>query len=387
VGELHRPQPVAPEWSRLQWQIAKSASAIHGISGLLAHSLRWAGPAHWRAFLEDQSRQVAGRLPRIQALLKQLDSAAASHGIALVALKGAALHALGLYGPGDRPMADIDLLAREGDAAALAAVLGRLGYQEAGSTWKHRAYQPVIPQGTPGEIGELASTDIKIELHTAIQEALPLRVVDISSAIFPVRPHPGLNPYPSMAAAMLHIMLHAAGAMVFRESRALHLRDIAGLCRHLSPADWEEVLELAAAQDCNGTWWIYPPLRLANRYFDCVPPRVMERALRACPRRLYRWYRDRTITEISYSRLWVSAFPGLEWARSAREIMTYVARRVRPSAETIAMRRAFALSQPQASGGEWSQTPQSQRILRWLLARQPRPATLHGVRAALKLPA
>jgi hypothetical protein len=56
---------------------------------------------------------------------------------------------------------------------------------------------------------------------------------------------------------------------------------------------------------------------------------------------------------------------------------------LRPSAETRALREAFAQSQPLVSGGEWADTSQGRRIVRWLLARQPRQETLQPVRAAL----
>ena len=385
AAELGNPGLCAPDWSDMEWQVAKAVASIHGVSGLLCGVLRWVGPAHWHAFLADQKLQVAARLPRIQALLGLLDTRAAEHDVAVVALKGAALIALGLYSAGERPMADLDILVREQDIQPAAAVLRLLGYREAGTTWKHRAFEPAVSSGAVARLGESGAADIKLELHTAIREALPVRTVDISRAIFPARPRPGLNDYPSVAALLLHVLHHAAGALVLRELRLLHLHDISRLASIMSPPDWEQMSRLVAATDEPTLWWAYPPLVLAARYFHCVPPQVIDQAARACPARLRRWYRHRTLTDVSISHLWVSAFPGIEWARTGREIAAYVARRVVPSAETLAQRQAFAISQPQVSGGEWSQTSQARRILRWLLARQPRQVTLERVRASLNL--
>jgi hypothetical protein len=53
----------------------------------------------------------------------------------------------------------------------------------------------------------------------------------------------------------------------------------------------------------------------------------------------------------------------------------------------MAQRRAFAESQPLVSGGEWAYTSQGRRIVRWLLARQPRRQSLQPVHAALMHPA
>jgi hypothetical protein len=65
---------------------------------------------------------------------------------------------------------------------------------------------------------------------------------------------------------------------------------------------------------------------------------------------------------------------------------SYVTQRVRPSAETLALRREFAELQPLISGGEWAATPQGRRIVRWLLARQPRPESLQPVLASMAHP-
>ena len=80
--ELARPGAQAPEWTESEWRVARAVVAIHGVSGLLAGTLRWQGPADWRLFLEEQRAQIAQRLPRIQALLRELTPGrvpAASH--------------------------------------------------------------------------------------------------------------------------------------------------------------------------------------------------------------------------------------------------------------------------------------------------------------------
>jgi hypothetical protein len=64
----------------------------------------------------------------------------------------------------------------------------------------------------------------------------------------------------------------------------------------------------------------------------------------------------------------------------------YVARRLVPSAETLALREEFAVAQPNVSGGEWARTSQLQRVLRWVLTRQARQATLQTVRASMAIP-
>src|SRR4249919_1232244 len=95
--ELASPTHEAPLWSEFEWRIARAATAMHGVSSLLDTELRWQGPQGWRRFLREQRQQTVGRHLQIESLLADIDAHARREGVALVALKGAALHAAGLY--------------------------------------------------------------------------------------------------------------------------------------------------------------------------------------------------------------------------------------------------------------------------------------------------
>ena len=211
-----------------------------------------------------------------------------------------------------------------------------------------------------------------------------MRAVEVSNLVFPAVPHPGLNPYPSSAALMLHVLLHASGAMILRELRLLHLNDIARLCAVMSAQDWEELFRLGQTTQDPTLWWTYPPLALADRYYQCVPKEILTRVARACSGLLRRAYRHRCVTKASISYLWISAFPGIEWSRSTGEMVRYVLRRLVPSPETLALREEFAAAQPGVSGGSWAQTSQLQRMLRWVISPQARQATLSTVQASME---
>src|SRR5690242_20426137 len=107
---LGDPHAGRPAWSELEWRLAPAVTAIHGISPLLAGSLRWEGPPQWARFLTDQRRHTLLRQQRIEELLATIHERSHSAGIAIVALKGAALQMAGVYAAGERPMADLDLL-------------------------------------------------------------------------------------------------------------------------------------------------------------------------------------------------------------------------------------------------------------------------------------
>jgi hypothetical protein len=333
-------------------------------------------------FLEEQRTHTATRHFRIAELLQHIDECARAEGIAAVALKGAALHAIGLYAIGERPMADIDLLVKPADAQRMARLLESLGFYEASATWKERVFTPIDEHAVAG-LGEHSNNNVKIELHERICEKLPWRITDVTHCVFPAQARPGMNPYPSTASLMIHLLLHAAGAMAFRALRLLHLHDLAQLSSRMTEADWNEVLE--HGRRAERLWWAFPPLQLASRYFPSgIPGRVLAALADDCPFVLGMISRRRTLYEVSFSYPCVNAFPGIEWAQSIREVLEYTVSRVRPSAELIALREHQVKSDAWASQSQWTRLSQRRRIVRWLTSRPLRAATMHAVSAALK---
>ena len=298
----------------------------------------------------------------------------------MTALKGAALHELGLYEAGDRPMADVDLLVRPVDAERTAALLACLGFRQSEESWKERVFTPV-DDSAAAELGEHTANSLKIEMHDRICEKLPLHVTDVSESIFPLRPTAGLNRYPSNASLMGHLLLHAAGSMAFQSLRILQLHDIALLAGRMSDADWKEITEPGRAHA--RLWWAYPPLKLTSRYYEAVMPASVLAALKDdCHFILRALGAKKSLVDVSYSYLWVKAFPGIEWSQSIGESLHFAATRVRPDAMHLDKRKQLAASQIWAKQAEWSGMSQGRRMLRWLTSRQTRPATMHAITAA-----
>jgi len=379
--ELAHPTPKAPEWSDFEWCIAKAVAAMHGVSPLLSRALRWRGPEGWMQFLEEQRVHVTLRHVRIENLLRQIDQTAREGGIAIIMLKGVALHALGLYTRGERPMADVDLLVRAQDAPRAVRLIESLRFQECRRSWKERAFAP-LESHSAGPLGEHSNNDITIELHERVGERLPLHLTDITDTVFPRRPQVGLNGYPSRAALMSHLLLHTAGEMTMKSARLVQLNDLALVGQRMTEADWDELL-----QGCSSgrqLWWALPPLRLTLRYYALsVPTRVLRALEWNCPWILRRNVRRPILSDVSFSHLWVDAFPGIEWSRSIREMLGYAASRVRPNAEQLAGRATSANTQAWAADSQWSTLSQGRRIARWLASRPVRPATMHVLRATL----
>jgi hypothetical protein len=378
--ELACPTNITPSWSEFEWRAARAAVAIHGVGPLLAGTQLWRGPPGWHAFLEDQRAQTEQRQRRFAALAKLIDAEAREAGIPMVALKGAALHEMGIYRAGERPMADLDLLVDEPDMAAATRLLEAQGFHTELDFWKNRIFK--APGGVAGGLGERCDYPIKVELHRRIHERLPLELTDISQIVFPSNPRPGLNPYPSRVALLMHLVLHAAGSMTNRDLRLVHLHDLALVCRGMEAGDWEELLR----HGTQGLWWFAPPLQLARRYYaDMIPSPVLSRLRSACPARLRRLTRRRSLTDFSFSSVWVRAFPGIAWAQSGTEAFRYMLGRVRPDAEARRTRNIDAAN-AWAAHSSWMGLPQGSRIWRWMSSRPTRPATMYAVRETLAQP-
>ena len=381
ASEVVAPSASAPDWSEFEWRVAMAAATIHGVSAWLANRLRWRGPLLWEAFLAEQKHQGELRQQRIAQLLARTDVAAAQAGVAMVALKGSALMDLRLYAAGERPMGDIDLLVRPEDFDTSSRLLMALGFKEELDIPRH---QILVPDSAPRPIafGEHADNPIKIDLHVRIIERLPIADIDITALQFPRDARPGLNPYPSMAALMRHLLLHAAGNIRNRSVRLIQLQDIALLASRLTDDDWDELLNQSGG--ARGLWWALPPLALTAHYHPAAIPRsLIDRLQGGCPLLLRRAAQRHRLIDVSLSQIRIHAFPGVEWSRSPKEAWQYIAGRVIPGREIRSLRQHYAQTQALSAETRWYGQSQARRILRWLVSQPARVQTMHSIRLAI----
>lgn len=380
--ELVDPTNQTPSWTDFEWRIARAVAGMQGVSSLLRGALRWRGPDSWHRFLDEQQRQSRLRHVEIERLLAVIDSRARREGAAIVALKGAALYARGFYTSGERPMADIDLLIRDEDEQATARLLESCGYEAALASRRHRVFHPRIRKSLTGHLGEHIDSPIKIELHSKLAEYLPVETVDITQFVLTQRVHPGLNPYPSAASLMLHLLLHAAGNMRARALRLIQLHDIALLARRLGSDDWEELL--AMRPHGRPLWWAFAPLHLTARYYPiAIPSALSLNAHTMCPRLLRNRARRQRLSDVSWSNIRIAAFPGIEWSRTPLQALAFIKSRIWPAREARTELGESASQIPGGAAVPWYGISHGARILRWVFTQPPRVQTLLSVRAAL----
>ncbi len=90
------------------------------------------------------------------------------------------------------------------------------------------------------------------------------------------------------------------------------------------------------------------------------------------------------LTDVSWSNIHITAFPGVEWSRSAWEALAFMSSRVWPRREALSELKEGAAQIPGSSSIPWYGISHSARILRWIFLRPPRVQTLLSVRAALE---
>ena len=377
--ELSSPTSSTPDWREFDWGIARAVVAIHGIAGILLRDLRWREAPGWREFLEREVSATRDRLAQSQELLQELDVRARRKGIPIIALKGCALHALGLYQPGERPMADVDLLAKPAQFETASSLLLGMGFAAGRQSWKHREFtQATAPMADSADTA--AASMLKVDLHSRLAEKLAYRDFELPGDPFAGSAEAGVRGYASPAALLSHLLLHTAGNMSSRWVRAIHLHDIARMAECLSAEDWVSM----RATRWPDRWCLYPPLKLTDRYFPgCIDAATLRELESDCPRWLVRVTARQCLTDVSASNARVLALPELAWCASLKDLVRYVRLRAIPDRSELDDLRGLARTAEYGRGQNWFTMSQPARIATWLFRRPLRPATLHAVKTGL----
>ena len=235
-----------------------------------------------------EARQIARRSARLAEDLASIDKTASQSGLACSPLKGTFLR-LTDPAPATRPSADIDLLIEPGDEPAWTRVMQSQGYDVV-SAGRHLVC--THPDAAPVDVeGDHPDHPRPVELHTQLSEPVLGRVVDITEAYradVGARRLAGLDVQaPGQVALALHLVLHAAAAMLSRGLRIVQLLDLRhvadaeatrrALRDHLGPAAWA-VMHLAE-RDLPGL--IAAPLRTA--FADVAPTGFQRRRIEGRP--------------------------------------------------------------------------------------------------------
>jgi hypothetical protein len=325
------------DWNDASWAAARFAVQAHGLGPWLHVRLHAAAPStrvgqraaidgcglpSFLAFLAHCHEMNVRRHALWRSELELVLAAAASLGLPLVALKGAALLPTLWTDPVLRPTSDIDLLTRSDDRAALEPALRELGWTFQGDVPRHRVfYLTRLGIHPRPDVGEHPDQPLRLELHEqARQTFLGLQHDctgalwrDTSSVHASVHGGDAVLAVPAPGVLFEHVLLHTAFDLARRMTRLIKLEDLRLLASRLSPGDWSRLVANARATGLER--FFLAPLIMAERYLGPVaPPDVMDALERATPSDLIAWLRR---APLSYFTVCGSFGAGLSnvWAR------------------------------------------------------------------------
>ncbi|HMQ56468.1 MAG TPA: nucleotidyltransferase family protein [Anaerolineae bacterium] len=265
VAWLTEPPASDPGWAPDTEPAFKLTSRVHGVAPLLyeqLHSVAWLDAAlkSWLARQADLNRQ---RVARMQAELHDILVSFAHHEVAVMPLKGSILSA-GVYDhPGQRPLADLDLLVRPADFERAGHLLQQLGYEPTVAHWKHTEFIKPDNRTVASTEFEHPDNPRKVELHRYCRESFGGPGIDLTDGLWQqARPgellgQPAFIPEPE--ALWLHLLVHHTYHAWQGKARLIQLVDLARLTPRLA--------QPASLVDRIDARYTYPSLALLQRYF------------------------------------------------------------------------------------------------------------------------
>ena len=266
-----------PLWQEADWRRFRVAAGVHGVAPLLGRRL--GGEAGWQGsaagdWLGDQYAANCRRVERLHLELRAVLARFAAAGVPLMPLKGALLGVLCYADPGERPMADLDLLVHRRDLDRAVALLGELGYEEVSGGRKHLKLARAAAREIVDAGREHPDNPRWIELHPACCEWLDDEQVELTDCIWATASEawllgePAWLPGPS--AHWIYLLVHGSHHILINRFRLVQLLDLLRLEPHLPAGDVPgALLTTLASPEVPAAILraVYPPLALLERYF------------------------------------------------------------------------------------------------------------------------
>jgi hypothetical protein len=265
------------DWEKLGW-LAERERAAPVLWGHLQSMERLPGDLPPQAAHLQRLAMVSEfRMMHLEQRLAESVAALSRAGIDVMLLKGAAL-AVTVYGSFvRRPMVDVDLLVRAGEAERARDVLLGAGWvasglEELAGFYKGHHHLPALVDGS--------GLEVQLELHTGLFfEGNPFRfpVADLWRRAVPVSLRGRRTYVPSTQDQLLHLCLHFAWSHMMNTGAWRTFRDLRALMG-AGDVEWDELVALA--RESRGASCCYWTLRLAKDLVGVEVPGEVLDALR-----------------------------------------------------------------------------------------------------------
>jgi hypothetical protein len=259
-----------PNEPQVAWDAIAAVAVEHGLEPALWVSLppatRALLPRGTQADLTAAHRSNVARELLMRRQLTEVLEALTSAGVEVLALKGAAHLAEGVFRPGERVMVDLDLVVHDLDQAV--AALEPMGYESRpGRLFAHPHELPLVADGAPGPV----------ELHTTVGAPDVVAVLPTAEIWAAARrTEMGGGPLSTLAPThqVVHNVLHAQVQDRNHAVAGIGLRQLhtfAALVRcHDADIDWHDVRARFGAHDLDAVLDGY--LDLARVLLDAPVP-------------------------------------------------------------------------------------------------------------------
>jgi len=230
-----------PQFCDEEWSALMIATRVHGVGPRLAPILEdapWV-PPEVMGWFETEAELNRQRVTRLCSEGADILGAAAPRGIRVLPLKGLALQAHLIRSEIERrPMADLDLLVRPGDTAALHEVLLELGYDRVSSKAKHDEYLPETGRRVATRDHEHPENPRPVDVHVRCGEDFARTRFDLTDSIWssaqPLTIGDVDVPVPGIQVVWRHLVLHTAWQWWFGGGRMVQLLDLVDLLPQIS---------------------------------------------------------------------------------------------------------------------------------------------------------
>lgn len=263
------------DWEKLGWLAERERAAPVLWGQLHSMGVQAADLPPEAAHLQRLAMVSEFRMMHLEQRLAESLAALSHAGIDVMLLKGAAL-AVTVYGSFvQRPMVDLDLLVRDGEARRAREVLLRAGWVSSGleeleGFYRGHHHLAALEDGR--------GLDVQLELHTGLFfEGNPFRfpTSELWQRAVPVTVRGGRAFVPSAHDQLLHLCLHFAWSHMMTTGAWRTFRDLRVLLA-AGGVRWDEFIQLARAS--RGGSCCYWTLRLAR---DLVGVEIPDRVLGA----------------------------------------------------------------------------------------------------------
>jgi hypothetical protein len=227
-----------------------------------------AGARDTAVWLAGQLAQSRLRADRFAADLCGILARAAVIGLPVMPMKGGLIAFTRYREPGLRPMADLDLLVRPGDEAAMREVLIELGYRRTNGSGAGEGTYRRPDERVVSLEGVHPDNPRAVEVHARLRRSVWIDRggIDVAPDLWAsARPTSLLGQpvfVPDDAALLLSVASHATGHLIRGAGLARHWVDVTTLAPHAAA-----LAHVDGAFGGDAARWVYPPLALAARAF------------------------------------------------------------------------------------------------------------------------